>query len=166
MEKKLQTFLDYNTGKLFEFDLNNEVEHFSYKFNDNPAEDPEGTNPTWIYDYHYRIIKFGSGTGFAIVVTNWQQQGMILGCPDCALNETHCVFIVEDETVECSNRNIVSLIDEFNLKIGGDGVTNTIKPNYFYKALVNTNIPIKVYNHFYKELQDKGYIKLEVNSYA
>lgn len=144
-------FLDSESGKLYEFDLDNTVEHLHYDFEELAAKvDDE----TYIYPFDYRIVKFGNDKkGFAIVISYWQEGGKVFGCPYCALYNAHKVIIV-DESIEETNKELDSLVNFVE------------KENVFYNALLRVHIPMKAYIFFYNNLTKKGYIKLDVNSYT
>lgn len=151
MSNNTVQFLDAESGKLYEFNLDNEVEHLHYEFEELAASvDDE----TYIYPFDYRIVKFDNDKkGFAIIISYWQEGGKVFGCPYCALYNAHKVIIV-DESLEETNRKLDSLVDFSN----GE--------NVFYTALLRVHIPMKAYTYFYDALTEKGYIDLTVNSYA
>lgn len=145
--------LDIKTGKLYQFDFDNTVALFSYDFNDNPGDPSDEV----IYPFHYRVIKFTETTGFAIIITHWLQRGMMLGCGDCAVTEVNTVYIY-DEPFEEANRHLETLQDCYNVRCGLDD-----RLNYFYNVLEITELPIKVYKHFYEQLRANNLLDLTVN---
>ena len=147
--KNLKTFLDCNTGRFYEFDLNNTIEHIHYDFKDS-IDELDDQVP--VYPFDYRIVGFGGGKkGFATIITHWREGGKIFGCPSCALHEVHSIELHDGDIQEYS-KYVATLIYE--------------SESVFYKAILNVHLPMKVYNHFVKKLTDDGYIIPATISYA
>lgn len=160
----LYKIIDFPTGKLMEFDYDSTVFKIEYTFRDHTIDDKDYPG-MYDYDYEYRIIEFKEQIGYAIIISSWHQEGMILGCPDCALHNIHTVFISTNSDVASANREMVSLRDGHSLQFGILDEQQTSKTNTFFQALSNVQLPSKVYYHFLNELQEAGYIKLQLNSY-
>lgn len=157
--------IDNNTGKLFEFDYDSTVYSIEYTFNDNPSED--NNKELWDYDFEYRIVEFKEKSGYAIIITHWQQEGMVLGCPDCALHQATSVFLYENEgKVADANKEMTSLIDEYTSQFGTISEMQHSKRNHFYESLTKIQMPQKAHHYFFDRLKQDGYIKLEVNKYV
>lgn len=155
-----QEFIDFRTGSIFEFNIENTVVDIDYIFKDGP-ENVTDYVPSE-FNFNYKVIKFTNKPGYAIIIQHWISAGMIMGCGECSLQKVNSIYFFDDTSFEDANRDMISFADNHILKHTTNADSIDIKENNFYSVVEAVELPVKVQEYFINELRKQGLIKIHV----